>query len=68
MATELLAARPSQKPPALDQVSIDLREYALSLGAELYGVASADAYAEHFPDKPQPAQLVENARSIIIIG
>ena len=46
----------------------ELREYALALGAELYGVASATAYAERFPDKPQPARLVENAQSVIIIG
>lgn len=51
-----------------NQLTTDMKEYALSLGAELYGVASAEAYAEHFPDKPQPTKFVENARSIIVIG
>jgi epoxyqueuosine reductase QueG len=46
----------------------ELREYALSVGAELYGVASAADYARQFPDKPQPASFVEDARSVIIIG
>ena len=46
----------------------ETREYALSLGAELYGVASAEAYGEVFPDKPQPKQFVENAQSVIVIG
>ena len=50
------------------KISAELKEYAFSLGAELYGVASAEAYAMHFPDKPQPMQFVENARSIIVIG
>jgi epoxyqueuosine reductase QueG len=45
-----------------------LREYAASLGAELYGVASAADYAAHFPEKPQPTQFVEGARSIVIVG
>ncbi len=46
----------------------ELREYASALGVELYGVASATDYEKQFPDKPQPARFVENARSIIVIG
>ncbi len=46
----------------------ELRKFALSLGAELYGVASAKSYAEKFKDKPGPSQFVENAKSIIVIG
>jgi epoxyqueuosine reductase QueG len=49
----------------LDQ---ELREYALSLGAELYGVASAADYAQEFPEKPQPTSFVENAQSVIVLG
>jgi len=45
-----------------------VREYALSLGIELYGVASAADYAERFPDKPQPTQFIDGAQSVIIIG
>jgi len=42
--------------------------YARSLGAEIYGVASADKYKDIFPDKPQPDKFVEEARSVIIAG
>jgi epoxyqueuosine reductase QueG len=45
-----------------------IREQALHLGAELYGVASASAYAAHFPDKPQPTRFVPNAQSVIVFG
>ena len=50
------------------QMADGLKQYALSLGAELYGVASARAYAEQFPDKPPPTRFIEDARSIIVIG
>lgn len=53
---------------ANEHISSDLKEYAASLGAELYGVASSNAYAEHFPEKPQPTKFVEDARSVVIIG
>jgi epoxyqueuosine reductase QueG len=46
----------------------EIREYALSLGAELYGVASAADYLARFPDKPQPTKFVEGAQSVIVIG
>ena len=42
--------------------------YARSLGAELYGLASAAAYQREFPEKPQPTQFIADARSIIVIG
>jgi len=45
-----------------------LHTEAESLGAELYGIASAADYGEFFPDKPQPAQFVENAQSVIVLG
>ncbi len=45
-----------------------LRSYVESQGAELYGVASAERYAEAFPDKPAPSQFVEGAKSVIVIG
>ena len=54
--------------PVQAYLSQELREYALTLGVELYGVASADAYALSFPDKPQPGLFVKNARSIVVIG
>ena len=56
------------KDKELDDFAVGIREYALSLGVELYGVASAEAYKESFPDKPQPDQFVENARSVVVIG
>ena len=45
-----------------------LFEYAQSLGVEVYGVASAQAYGEAFPGKPQPTRFIEDARSIVVIG
>jgi epoxyqueuosine reductase QueG len=42
--------------------------FARSLGAELYGVASATDYAREFPDKPAPSTFVENAQSVIVVG
>jgi epoxyqueuosine reductase QueG len=45
-----------------------MEAYARSLGAEIYGVASADKYRELFPNKPQPDKFVDGARSVIIIG
>jgi epoxyqueuosine reductase QueG len=51
-----------------EDMDLALREYALELGAELYGVASAAGYAEHFPDKPQPTLFVEEAQSVVVIG
>lgn len=44
-----------------------LETFARSLGARIYGVASADAFME-FPNKPQPKQYVRNAKSVISIG
>lgn len=46
----------------------EIREYSLSLGTDLYGVASAEEYSKMFPDKPAPGRFVENAKSIIVIG
>ena len=60
----------SDQHVAADGAGMDekVREYALALGSELYGVASAAEYAAQFPDKPQPETFVENARSVIVIG
>jgi len=55
-------------PTIVTDIGAELREYALALGAELYGVAAAADYADQFPDKPQPTSFVENARSVIVIG
>ena len=51
-----------------DPIARELEQYAIELGAELYGVASADEYAREFPGKPQPSAFVEGARSVIVIG
>ncbi len=45
----------------------ELEVFARSLGAEIYGVAAAEAFKE-FPDKPQPNKFVPDAKSVIIIG
>ena len=49
-------------------LSEELRDYALSLGAELYGVASAADYATEFPEKPQPTRFVPDAQAVVVIG
>ncbi|MDP7639254.1 MAG: hypothetical protein QGG73_06000 [Candidatus Hydrogenedentes bacterium] len=46
----------------------ELKEYAMSLGAELYGVTSAEYYGKEFPGKLQPGRFVEGASSVIVIG
>ena len=46
----------------------ELRKYAVSLGAELFGVASAADYAAQFLDKPQPTRFIEDAHSVIVVG
>ena len=51
-----------------DQLGQELARYARTLGAELYGVASAAEYVREFPEKPSPMRFVEDAQSIIIIG
>ena len=45
----------------------DLATFARSLGAEIYGVADAEAFKE-FPEKPQPSKFVPDAKSVIIVG
>ena len=52
----------------LVEEEMGLRDYALSLGAEIYGVASAASYAEQFPERTPPEKFIANAKSIIIIG
>lgn len=51
-----------------EQIAEELAGYARGMGAELYGIASAQAYTREFPDKPSPEQFVEGAQSVIIIG
>ncbi|HEY90628.1 MAG TPA: epoxyqueuosine reductase [Dehalococcoidia bacterium] len=63
----------SEKPGGKTGESIisegnELELFARSLGAEIYGVASAEAYSAEFPQKPQPDRYVPGAKSIIIIG
>jgi epoxyqueuosine reductase QueG len=45
-----------------------LKDYCYSLGADIFGVASAKRYAEEFPDKPSPFAFVPGAESIVVIG
>jgi len=46
----------------------ELESFVRSLGADIYGVASVEAYGVEFPEKPQPGRFVPDAKSIIIIG
>ncbi|KKK83847.1 hypothetical protein LCGC14_2789290 [marine sediment metagenome] len=52
----------------LKSTSEEVKNYALSLGIDIYGVASADEYEERFPSKPSPRSFIEGAKSIIVIG
>ncbi len=45
----------------------ELEAFARSLGADVYGVASAEAYQE-FTKKPQPGKYVPGAKSVVVIG
>ena len=46
----------------------ELESFVRSLGADIYGVASAEAYAAEFPQKSPPGRFVPDAKSVIIIG
>jgi epoxyqueuosine reductase QueG len=46
----------------------DLQGYARSLGSDIYGVASATAYEQQFPDKPSPKRFLPDAQSVIVVG
>lgn len=50
------------------QLGLEVESYARSLGAEIYGVASAALYEEKFPRKPSPSKFLPGARSVIIVG
>ena len=52
----------------VNDIKNEAKEYALSLGIEIFGVASAAAFGEEFPDKVQPEVFVKNARFIIVLG
>ena len=52
----------------IESFGAQLHSYVASQGAELYGVASAERYAEMFPDKPAPSQFLDGAKSVIVIG
>ena len=56
-------------PLTPDKVFTDeLREFVTAEGAELFGVASAEAYEQEFADKPAPSSFVADARSVIVVG
>jgi len=45
----------------------ELEAFARSLGADIYGVASAEAFKE-FPKMPHPSRFIPDAQSVIVIG
>lgn len=45
----------------------ELEAYARSIGADVFGVAAAEAFSE-FRSKPQPDRFVPDAKSVIIVG
>lgn len=52
----------------LQTIGSEVEDYARSLGAEIYGVASAERYHELFPKKPAPSKFITDARSVIMVG
>lgn len=60
--------RRDPKQSDLGSEAKELEYFARSLGADIYAVASAEAYSREFPQKPQPERYVPGARSVIIIG
>jgi len=64
-----ISERPGTKTSEnIAQEGRELELFVRSLGADIYGVASAEAYRTEFPRKPQPDRYVPGARSIIIVG
>lgn len=45
----------------------ELEAFARALGAEIYGVATSEAF-KAFSNKPQPSKFVPDARSVVVIG
>lgn len=52
---------------ALVKEGEELEAYARSLGADIYGVASAEAFQE-FPKMPRPSKFIPDAKSVVTIG
>ena len=53
--------------PALVREAQDLEEYARSIGADVFGIAAAEAFTE-FPNKPRPDTFVPGAKSVVVLG
>ncbi len=51
-----------------NDIAKKIKKFVLTIGAELYGIASAELYKKHFPKKPQPEKFLKNTQSIITIG
>jgi epoxyqueuosine reductase QueG len=61
--TEIVSGEGTQ----LTREGEELEAFARSLGADIYGVARAEAF-EEFPKKPQPSKFVPDAKSVLIVG
>jgi len=55
------------KEADLIRESQEMEGFAHSLGAEIYGVTTAESFKE-YPQKPQPSKFVPGAKSVIIVG
>ena len=58
--------RPSERAELVKEGE-ELEAFARSLGADIYGVAAAEAFKE-FPKKPQPSKFVPGAKSLVVVG
>ena len=64
--SEKRGRKPDEKS-ALAREATDLEEYARSMGADVFGIAKAEAFSQ-YPDKPQPEEFVSGAKSVVVLG
>ena len=67
MATKVAEITVRSYKPDVLSAGVEYRQYALELGADVYGVAAAQDFSL-FPTKPQPERFVQGAKSVIVIG
>jgi epoxyqueuosine reductase QueG len=54
--------------PSSDSPEDDVKSFALKRGAIVVGIADAEAIKQYAPEGHQPSDLMQDARSVIVIG
>jgi len=57
-----------EKPLDLDRAAEDIKSAALGYGADVVGVARAQAWDEFVPEGYRPYDLLPGARSVVVVG